>query len=116
MFKKSIAVFLMLFTSIVFGQETLDQKCDRQPGKAKQAACYTQLIQDRKEALEEFEESISVSSSIPSNVKAVVLKDYQSFMKNIPSMCPDKSCISRAMQEQIKDMYKETSKYTIPRQ
>lgn len=114
MFKKSIAVFLMLFTSVVFAQETLDQKCDRESVKAKQDACYTRLIQDRKEALEEYEESITYSSSIPDNVKEVVLKDYQSFMRNISSMCPDKGCIAGAMQQQIKDMYKETSKYTIP--
>ena len=114
MLKKMVVCFLMFFTSIAFAQETLDQRCERQSGKAKQDACYTQLIQDRKEALEEFEESISISSNIPENVKAVVLKDYQSFMRNISSMCPDKACVAGAMQEQIKDMYKETSKYTIP--
>lgn len=111
---KSILVLLLsLFACSSFAQETPDQRCDRMKDKAKQEACYTQLIQDRKEALEEYEESITYSSSIPEDVKAVVLKDYQSFMRNISSMCPDKACVAGAMQEQIKDMYKETSKYTV---
>ena len=112
MFKKSIVLFfLSLFAIAAFAQETPDQRCDKQVSKKQQDVCYTQLIQDRKEALEEYSETISDSERIPANVKAVVLKDYQSFMRNIPSMCPDKSCVARAMQEQIKDMYKETNAY-----
>lgn len=112
MFKTIVVLFLSFFAVGAIAQETPDQRCGKQV-KAKQEACYTQLIQDRKEALEEFSESITDSSSIPPNVKTVVLKDYQSFMRNISSMCPDKACIAGAMQEQIKDMYKETSKYTV---
>lgn len=115
MLKKMAVCFLMFFASIAFAQETLDQRCGRQPGKAKQDECYTQLIQDRKEALEEYEESITYSTRIPPEVKAVVLKDYQSFMRNISSMCPDSACIAGAMQEQIKDMYKETARFTTAR-
>lgn len=113
MTKLITVLFLSFFACGTFAQETPDQRCDKQVNKKQQDVCYTQLIQDRKEALEEYSETISDSERIPANVKAVVLKDYQSFMRNIPSMCPDKSCVARAMQEQIKDMYKETSKYTV---
>ena len=111
MIKTLMAAFVAAFFACsASAQETLDQRCDKM-AKAKQDACYTQLIRDRKEALEEYSETIDESERIPANVKAVVLKDYQSFMRNIPSMCPDKSCVARAMQEQIKDMYKETNAY-----
>lgn len=110
MFKSIVVIFLSLFAFNVFAQQTPDQRCDR-AAKSKQDACYAQLIQDRMEALEEYSESISDSEKIPASVKAVVLKDYQSFMRNISSMCPDKSCVARAMQEQIKDMYNETNAY-----
>jgi hypothetical protein len=111
---KLIILALSFLASSTFAQVTPDQRCDKQVSKAKQDSCYMQLIQDRKEALEEFEESISSSSSIPANVKATVLKDYQSFMRNISSMCPSNACIAGAMQNQIKDMYNETKRHTIP--
>ena len=107
---KSIILVLAVLASSTFAQVTPDQHCDRQAGKKKDS-CYLLLIQDRKEALEEFGESISDSSSIPANVKATVLKDYQSFMRNISSMCPNNACIAGAMQNQIKDMYEETNTY-----
>jgi hypothetical protein len=110
-----ITLIMAFFACSVSAQETPDQRCDRTKDKAKQEACYKQLIKDRKEALEEYEESITYSTRIPPEVKAVVLKDYQSFMRNISSMCPDSACIAGAMQEQIKDMYKETARFTTAR-
>lgn len=105
-------MFLFLPAVTSFAQETPDQRCGRQATKAKQEICYLQLIKDRKDALAEYEEAIDGSSTIPPKAKAQVLKDYHSFMRNISSMCPDNACISGAMLEQIKDMYKETAKHT----
>lgn len=115
MFKSIAILFLFLFAGTSIAQETPDQRCGHQVTKAKQETCYLQLIKDRKEALEEYEEAINGSSIIPPQLKAQVLKDYHSFMRNISSMCPDNACISGAMMEQIKDMYKETAKYTTTR-
>jgi hypothetical protein len=110
---KSIAIlFLFLFSCTSFAQETPDQRCGHQATKVKQETCYLQLIRDRKEALTEYEEAIDGSYTIPPQVKAQVLNDYRSFMRNISSTCPDNACISGAMLEQIKDMYKETAKHT----
>lgn len=88
--------------------------CDKQPTTAQVEQCYQRSISERKEALEEFHEAILASTNIPQTVKLQVSRDYKSFMKNIFSFCPDSSCVDAAMLEQIRDMHKEVSPFTVP--
>ena len=98
------------FATASFG----NTRCDKQATKASAEACYKQSVAEKREALDEFHESIMASPKIPFNVKAQVEEDYRSFMRNIFSFCPDIACVGRAMMEQIRDMHKETGPYTIP--
>jgi hypothetical protein len=75
--------------------------------------CHRRSISERAEALEEFHEAILTSTSIPPAIKVHVSQDYKSFMKNIFSFCPDSGCVDAAMLEQIRDMRKEVSPYTV---
>jgi hypothetical protein len=88
--------------------------CGKQPSKAKVEQCYERSISEKKEALEEFHEAILPSTNIPQEVKLQVSIDYKSFIKNIFSFCPDSACVDSAMLEQIRDMHKEVSPYTLP--
>lgn len=76
--------------------------------------CHQSSISERTAALDEFHEAILTSTNIPQAVKLQVSRDYKSFMKNIFSFCPDTACVDAAMQEQIRDMYKEVSPFTVP--
>lgn len=105
-----ILLLLALFSTAAFA----DYRCDNLANKAEVKKCYRNLVTQKQEALEEFHESIMDSEKIPPEVKAQVDKDYRSFMKNIYDFCPDIECVNGAMMEQLKDMYKETNKYTIP--
>lgn len=108
--KHLVASVLALFSSVSFA----DARCDKQASKAKVEQCYKKLVTERKEALEEYYEAIMDSSNIPATVKATIDQEYKNFIKNIFSFCPDNSCVEAAMMEQIKDMYKQTSRYTVP--
>lgn len=88
--------------------------CGKQPTKAKVEQCHQRSISERKEALEEFHEAILASTNIPQAVKLQVSRDYESFMKNIFSFCPDRACVDAAMMEQMRDMHKEVSPFTVP--
>ena len=88
--------------------------CDKQPTKTKVEQCYERSISEKKEALEEFHEAILDSTNIPQAVKLQVSRDYKSFMKNIFSFCPDRACVDAAMMEQMRDMHKEVSPFTVP--
>lgn len=109
-------VYIFLLLALFSTAALADYRCDNLPDKAEVRKCYKNLVVQKQEALEEFHESIMDSEKIPPNVKKQVDKDYKSFMKNIYSFCPDIECVNSAMMEQLKDMYKETAKYTIPQQ
>lgn len=106
-----IAVLLSLLASVSFAAD----QCSKAGSKTQVQQCYKQLVVDRKEALEEYYESIMESSNIPPQVKAKIAEDHVSFMKNIYEFCPDNDCVSSAMMGQIKDMRKDTQQYTNPR-
>lgn len=110
LFRHFVALSFSLFASVVFA----DVRCDKQASKAKVEQCYKQLVTERKEALDEYYDAIMVSSNIPATVKATIDQEYKSFIKNVFSFCPDNSCVEAAMMEHIKDMYKQTRKYTVP--
>lgn len=110
MFKYLVILVFSLFTSTSFA----NARCDKKVSKAEMEKCYKKLVFERKEALEEYYEDIMASSNIPANVKAAIDQEYRNFMKNIYSFCPDNSCVETAMMEQIKDMYEQTRKWTVP--
>lgn len=112
MYKYFIVLALSLFASSAFAEVS----CNKQGSKAKVERCFKQQIAENKEALEEYDEAIMASSNIPQDVKASVHDGFQSFMRNIYKTCNDLECVNLAMTYQIKDMYEETSKYTVPQQ
>lgn len=87
--------------------------CEKQSTKANVEQCHQRSISERQEALEEFHEAILASTNIPEAVKLQVSRDYKSFIKNIFSFCPDSACVDAAMLEQIRDMHKEVSPFTV---
>ncbi|CAJ5232680.1 Uncharacterised protein [Burkholderia pseudomallei] len=110
MSKHIIVLAFSLFASSAFAEVN----CNKQGSKAKVERCFKQQIAEKKEALEEYDESITTSSNIPMDVKARVHAGYQSFMRNIYKTCPDLECVNLAMKDQIQDMYDETSQFTVP--
>ena len=113
MYRKPYVVALLALCVFVPSASASGQ-CGQQSTKAKAEQCHQRNISERKEALEEFHESILASTNIPQAVKLQVSRDYKSFMKNIFSFCPDSACVDAAMLEQIRDMHKEVSSFTVP--
>lgn len=106
---------IALLALYIFGSSAFAASpCEKQPAKAKVEQCHQRSISERTEALEEFHEAILASTNIPQAVKLHVSRDYKSFMKNIFSFCPDSACVDAAMLEQIRDMHKEVSPFTVP--
>jgi len=103
-----------LIALYAFASCAASNPCDKQPTKTKVEQCYERSISEKKEALDEFHEAILASTNIPQAVKLQLSRDYKSFMKNISSFCPDSACVDAAMLEQIRDMHKEVSPYTVP--
>lgn len=103
-----------LIALYAFASCAASNPCDKQPTKTKVEQCYERSISEKKEALDEFHEAMLASTNIPQAVKLQLSRDYKSFMKNISSFCPDSACVDAAMLEQIRDMHKEVSPYTVP--
>lgn len=106
--------YLTIIVLSLFPTFAIASNCDTQGSKDKVEQCYKKEIKSKKEALDEYVEAIKMSDKIPPAIKMEVENDYKSFIKNIPSFCPDSSCISMAMSEHLKDMYSATRVYIIP--